>query len=533
MGIYLNPGNENFKSALRSEIYVDKSLLLKYTNSVVDTEQRCLCVSRPRRFGKSITADMLAAYYGKDCDSSGMFAELKISTDKSYKEHLNQYHVIHVDMNTFCHKRDAATRLEITASQAVDLFHMEVIKELRKQFGECVKEDAADLPTVLADVNDVLGEKFVIIIDEWDTIFRENKLDTKAQDAYIDLLRGLFKNATSKKFLKLAYITGILPVKKYGTESALNNFDEFTMIQADPLEKYVGFTENEVRELYQKYEMSFEEAKGWYDGYVLGDHVHIYNPKSVVDSLRRKRISNYWTSTETYESLKTYIGMNYEGLKDAVVSMISGGRIRIDTGTFENDMVHFASRDDVLTVLIHLGYLAYEAEQGEVYIPNEEVRSAFVRAVKKNKWDKVIQAIEASDMLLKATWSQDEQAVARAVEKVHMDHTSILQYNDENALSCVISLAYYNAVDEYTLIRELPAGKGYADVVFLPRRNSEKPAMIVELKCGKSTRTALDQIRERRYAEALEEYKGNLLLVGINYEKESKEHQCEIEKIVW
>ena len=533
MGIYLNPGNENFKSALRSEIYVDKSLLLKYTNSVVDTEQRCLCVSRPRRFGKSITADMLAAYYGKDCDSSGMFAELKISTDKSYKEHLNQYHVIHVDMNTFCHKRDAATRLEITASQAVDLFHMEVIKELRKQFGECVKEDAADLPTVLADVNDVLGEKFVIIIDEWDTIFRENKLDTKAQDAYIDLLRGLFKNATSKKFLKLAYITGILPVKKYGTESALNNFDEFTMIQADPLEEYVGFTENEVRELYQKYEMSFEEAKGWYDGYVLGDHVHIYNPKSVVDSLRRKRISNYWNQTETFEALRSYIDMNFEGLKDAVVSMISGGRIRIDTGTFENDMVHFASRDDVLTVLVHLGYLAYEAEQGEVYIPNEEVRSAFVRAVKKNKWDKVIQAIEASDMLLKATWSQDEQAVARAVEKVHMDHTSILKYNDENALSCVISLAYYNAVDEYTLIRELPAGKGYADVVFLPRRNSEKPAMIVELKCGKSTRTALDQIRERRYAEALEEYKGNLLLVGINYEKESKEHQCEIERIMW
>lgn len=533
MGIYLNPGNENFKSALRSEIYVDKSLLLKYTNSVLDTEQRYLCVSRPRRFGKSITADMLAAYYGKDCDSSGMFAELKISSDKSYKEHLNQYHVIHIDMNTFCHKRDAATRLEITASQAVDLFHMEVIKELRKQFGECVKEDAADLPTVLAHVNDVFGEKFIIIIDEWDTIFRENKLDIKAQDAYIDLLRGLFKNATSKKFLKLAYMTGILPVKKYGTESALNNFDEFTMIQAEPLEEYVGFTENEVRELYQKYRLNFDEAKSWYDGYVLGGHVHIYNPKSVVDSIRRKRISNYWTSTETYESLKTYIGMNYEGLKDAVVSMISGGRIRVDTGTFENDMVHFASRDDVLTVLIHLGYLAYEAEQEEVYIPNEEVRSAFVSAIKKNKWNKVIQAIEASDMLLKATWSQDEQAVAKAIEKIHMDHTSILQYNDENALSCVISLAYYNAIDEYTMIRELPAGKGYADVVFLPRRNSERPAMIVELKCGKSTKAALDQVRERRYIETLEEYKGNLLLVGINYDKVSKVHQCEIEKMVW
>lgn len=212
---------------------------------------------------------------------------------------------------------------------------MEVIKELRKQFGECVNEDAADLPSALAHVNDALGEKFIIIIDEWDTIFRENKFDIKAQDAYIDLLRGLFKNATSKKFLKLAYMTGILPVKKYGTESALNNFDEFTMIQAEPLEEYVGFTENEVRELYQKYRLNFDEAKSWYDGYVLGGHVHIYNPKSVVDSIRRKRISNYWTSTETYESLKTYIGMNYEGLKDAVVSMISGGRIRVDTGTFE------------------------------------------------------------------------------------------------------------------------------------------------------------------------------------------------------
>ena len=533
MGIYLNPGNENFKSALRSEIYVDKSLLLEYTNSVMDTEQRCLCVSRPRRFGKSITADMLAAYYGRGCDSFDLFADLKIASKECFRKHLNQYHVIHIDMNTFCHKRDADTRLEITALQAVDLFHMEVIEELRKQFGTCVKNDIADLPTALAHVNDALGEKFIIIIDEWDTIFRESKSDTKAQDAYIDLLRGLFKNAPSKKFLKLAYITGILPVKKYGTESALNNFDEFTMIQAEPLEEYVGFTEWEVQTLYQKDQIDLEEAKSWYDGYVLGNHLHIYNPKSVVDSLRRRRISNYWTSTETYESLKTYIGMNYEGLKDAVIAMISGGRIRIDTGTFENDMIHFSSRDDVLTVLIHLGYLAYDVDTEEVYVPNEEVRSAFVRAVKKNKWKKVIQAIEASDFLLKATWSQDEQAVAEAVEKIHMDHTSILQYNDENALSCVISLAYYNAVDEYTLIRELPAGKGYADVVFLPRRSSDKPAMIVELKCGKSTKAALDQIKERRYAEALEEYKGNLLLVGINYEKESKKHQCEIEKLVW
>lgn len=408
MGIYLNPGNENFKSALRSEIYVDKSELLKYTNEVLDTEQRYLCVSRPRRFGKSITADMLTAYYGRNCSSEELFAGLEISRTEEYRRHLNQYNVIHVDMNTFRHKRDYRTRQEISALQAVDSFHMEIIKELHIQFGDCIGDDAADLPAVLAQVNNRTGEKFIIIIDEWDTIFREDKLDTTAQKAYIDLLRGLFKSSVSKKFLKLAYITGILPVKKYGTESALNNFDEFTMIQAEPLAKYVGFTEEEVRDLYQQYDMNFEEAKKWYDGYSLGKHLHIYNPKSVVDSLRRKCISNYWTSTETYESLKTYIGMNYDGLRDSVVEMLSGGRCRIDTGTFENDMVSFASRDDVLTVLIHLGYLAYDAKTEEVYIPNEEVRSAFVRAVKKNKWDTVIRAINDSENLLKATWRRDE-----------------------------------------------------------------------------------------------------------------------------
>ena len=398
MGQYLNPDNLGFASAVNSQIYVDKTGMLDYLNQVIGTEQRYVCVSRPRRFGKSIAARMAAAYYSRGCRSEALFSKYEIAKSRDFKKNLNQYPVIHLDI----------AELKVTMPKGEDLavyLQKCVIEELRKEYSLSDKRDEISLPLALAEINERTKDRFIIIIDEWDAVFREDLHNQKVQDAYIDLLRGLFKNAPSKKFLKLAYITGILPVKKYGTESALNNFDEFTMIQAEPLEEYVGFTEREVQTLYQKYQIDFEEAKSWYDGYVLGNHLHIYNPKSVVDSLRRRRISNYWTSTETYESLKTYIGMNYEGLKDAVIAMISGGRIRIDTGTFENDMIHFSSRDDVLTVLIHLGYLAYDVDTEEVYVPNEEVRSAFVRAVKKNKWKKVIQAIEASDFLLKATWS--------------------------------------------------------------------------------------------------------------------------------
>lgn len=533
MGVYLNPGNEGFKEAIRSEIYVDKSMLIAYTNKVMDTTQKTMCISRPRRFGKSMAAEMITAYYGKGCDSRSLFENLKIANTLEFEEHLNQYYVIHVDMNTFRHKRVAGSREKISAMDAIDLFHMEVIKELREEFGDCVEETAVDLPTVLVNIHEHTGEKFIIIVDEWDTIFREDKQDVKAQEAYIDLLRGLFKDSTSKKFLKLAYITGILPIKKYGTQSALNNFKEFTMINAGQLSEYVGFTEDEVFELCKQYNMNFVEAKRWYDGYSFRKIHHVYSPNSVVNAMLDGEYDNYWTRTETYESLKSYISMNYDGLQDAIVQMIAGGRCKVNPGKFQNDMTSFESKDDILTLLIHLGYLAYNQDQKEVYIPNEEVRSEFKNAIEDTGWDSVIQAIKASDNLLKATWQKDSEKVALGIEKVHMENTSILSYNDENSLSCVISLAYYNAINEYILVREMPAGKGYADVVFLPRKHSDKPAMIVELKYGKSVDGAIEQIKEKQYFKGLEEYKGSLLLVGINYDKEKKTHQCSIEEMVW
>lgn len=532
MGIYLNPGNEGFRTAISSKIYVDKTGLLEYTNSVLDSEQGRICISRPRRFGKSIAAEMLVAYYGKGYSSDELFQGLKIEKASDYRNHLNQYNVIHVDMNTLRHRRIAGTRDKISAMETVDRFHMEVIRELREEFGECVKEQVTDLPTALMNVYEATGDKFVIIIDEWDTLFREDKQDERAQEAYIDMFRGLFKDAPSKKFLKLAYITGILPIKKYGTQSALNNFDEFTMTNPSVLAEYVGFTEDEVKALCTEYDMDFAETKRWYDGYSFRKVQHLYSPNSVVKAMCRRDFDNYWTRTETYESLKNYICMNYDGLKDTIVRMLAGASDKVNSNKFQNDMVSFESKDDILTLLVHLGYLAYNQDTQQVYIPNEEVRSEFKNAIEETGWDSVIRAIETSDALLKATWNEDSDAVATGIQKVHMENTSILQYNDENALSCVVSLAYYNAINEYTLVREMPAGKGFADIVFLPRKHSDKPAMIMELKYDGSVDSALNQIKTKQYASALNGYKGTVLLVGINYDAKSKEHQCKIEKMI-
>ena len=531
MGLYFNTGVEKFNSALRSKIYIDKTGLLEYTNSVINSEARYLCISRPRRFGKSIAAAMLSAYYGKGFDSDAVFHDKKIAQSSFYKKYMNQYDVIEVDMNTFRHWLDLRTGKTVTASQTVSLFRQEVVKEIINAYPDCFDVEDMDLPNAMAVVHAKTGTQFIVIIDEWDTIFREDAQDEEAQKSYLELLRGLFKNATSKEFLALGYLTGILPIKKYGTQSALNNFDEFTMINPEPLEEYVGFTENEVRGLCLEHQMDFEALKQWYDGYQLGSSFHIYNPKSVVDSIRRKKIANYWTRTETYESLKKYISMNFDGLRDDVAKMLGGGRCKVNPDKFQNDMVTFKSRDDVIALLIHLGYLAYDYEHHEVYIPNEEVRSEFCNAMEGNEWKSVMDAVEASDLLLRITWKQDSAKVAEAIEKIHRENTSIIKYNDENSLSCIITLAYYSAIEKYTLIRELPAGEGFADIAFLPKKQTDCPAMIVELKYDKTAESAIDQIKKKKYTGVLGDYSGNILLVGINYDKKSKKHECKIEKI--
>ena len=520
MGIYLNPGNNKFKRAVNSDIYVDKTGLIKYTNSIVDTLQSCVCVSRPRRFGKSMAADMLTAYYSKGCDSRELFSGLEIAKDESFEEHLNKYDTIFLNMQEFLSRSSNVKEL-------LERVEGKVIRELKKQYPEVELYDENDLAETMQDIFAESECPFIVIIDEWDCIFREFKHDKAAQEIYLDFLRDLLKD---KEYIYLAYMTGILPIKKYGTHSALNMFDEFSMIDPGPLAEYVGFTEKEVEALCQKYQMDINEIKNWYDGYSFEEVESVYSPKSVVSCMRLGKLGNYWNQTETFEALQIYIDMNFEGLRDDILSMIAGETVPVNTRSFTNDMTTFRTEDDVLTLLIHLGYLGYRYADKTVFIPNEEIRSEYVSAIAVSDWGEVSKALKNSADTLQAIWQGREEQVAEGIRQAHFE-TSHLQYNDENALSYTISLALYAARNFYTVHRELSGGKGFADIVYVPRKRFlDKPALVVELKWDKNAEGAIQQIKEKEYCRSLEEYKGNLLLVGINYDKKTQVHTCKIEQ---
>ena len=523
MGRYLNLGNAGFVS-IRRGLYVDKTMLIDFINKTLGTKEKLTCVSRPRRFGKSFATQMLCAYYDKNCDSSELFKDLKISHTKNFDTYRNCYNVIYLDITWFISTAE-------DTEDIVKYMQREVIKELRSTFPDSTSEQKS-LPVALSDISDKTGDKFIIIIDEWDALFRETKENVALQKEYLKFLRGLFKSSVTDKMIEAAYMTGILPIKKYGTQSALTDFREYTMIQPSMLAEYVGFTEQEVRTLCKTYHLDFDEVKKWYDGYSFSRIPSVYNPNSIVQAIKNGEFGDYWTETETYESLKFYIDMNLDGLKEAIISMLGGLRCKINTRTFQNDMSNIKNKDDVLTLLVHLGYLAYDSEKKEVYIPNQEIADEFKNAVEYSGWEGISAALQTSERLLEATIQMDTETVAQELDKVHMSNTSILAYNNELALSCAITIAYYTAKKDYTIIREYPAGKGFADMVFIPRKYVDKPALIIELKWNHSVQGAIRQIKEKHYTGALEAYMDNLLLVGIAYDRKSKKHECVIEKYV-
>ena len=473
-----------------------------------------------------MAANMLAAYYDRSENTEELFQNLAIREDKSYKENLNQYDVIKINMQEFL-------SMSGTMEEMLEMLKNYLAADFEETYPEVRFRDEKNLIQVMKDVFSYTRCPFVILIDEWDCLFREYKQDKDAQKKYLDFLRAWLKD---KDYVALAYMTGILPIKKYGSHSALNMFTEYSMTDPGDLAEYFGFTEREVSALCKKYEMSFEEAKTWYDGYQLiahrqtGDKIYsMYSPKSVVEAMLRHKFGTYWNQTETYEALKIYIQMDMDGLKDSVVRMLAGEAVPIHIGTFSNDMTTFATKDDVLTLLVHLGYLTYNSINETVSIPNKEVSREYVNAISTMNWHGVADSVESSRKLLESLWAMDADAVAAGVEKAH-EEISILQYNDENSLSCTIQLAFYFAREYYTMVRELPAGKGFADVCMIPRPcHLDKPAIVIELKWDKSAVGAIEQIREKQYGNALKDYQGNLLLAGINYNKKTKKHECVIE----
>ena len=519
--MYVNVDNHLFKRVRNSE-YVDKSELIALTNKVIDTEDQYICVTRPRRFGKSVTVKMLNAYYSKGCDSKALFSDLKIASSPDFESHLNQHDVIYLDMTEFADNKD-------NGNKYLENLNTNVVSELKDTYRDFFDKDKSySLPEAIR----CLKKRFIFIIDEWDFVFREYPNNSTLQENYIDLLRALFKGA-GERFVNLAYITGILPIARYNTQSALNNFSEYTMLNPGPFSQYYGFTENEVKTQCEKYKLDFETTKFWYDGYKVGVY-DLYNPNSIIELAKHGVYKSYWSATAAYDLVKEAINLNFEGLKDDIIKLCSGTSIRIyDIESFNTAEKNFPNKDSIYVYLVHLGYLGYNDEDSTIYVPNEETRRELLHSVRDNHWPQYESALKLSEQVVVATENKDTETIANLLAKVHEDKVPVLEYNSESALRYVVLMSYLAAEKDYLApLNEFPTGKGFADIVYLPKKVSKngKPALIIELKKDASAKVALEQIKERDYVSRVKEYTDNILLIGINYDSKSKQHSCIIEK---
>ena len=528
MGKYLNPGNEAFSEIIKG-YYIDKTGLIEVVNNTINRTGKLTCLSRPRRFGKSFTAHMLCAYYDCSCDSHELFDRYAISESKTYEEYINKFNVIVIDVTGFISMVKLSNG-KIEISDIPSMIADDVRNDIIKDKSELSKIQS--LEDCLLEYVKITGKKFVFIIDEWDALIREAKDDNGAQQVYLNFLRGLFKNSNVTPYVvAAAYMTGILPIKKDGSQSAISDFREYSVLDPRRFDIYTGFTEEEAKQICAAYDMDFEEAKKWYDGYSVGRIKSIYNPYSLMQAMDAGEYGSYWKKTSAADSLETYINMNFEGLKEDIVRLISGEEIEVYTNDFANDFETFTSKDDVMTLMIHLGYLAYDKHNKSVRIPNVEIREEFNSLIRKANMNKLAGLIEASKKLLSDTIAGNTDAVVSAIEGIRESDYAPNYYNNEQALRYVIKFAYVVCVDKYMKIEELPSGKGIADVVYIPKKNTPDPALVIELKWNKTDKAAIGQIKEKKYPAVLQDYGGDIVLVGINYNEKAKEHSCEIERI--
>lgn len=468
MGRFLNRDNQRYAKFSTTKYFVDKTGMINRLLEK-DDDEKFLCCSRPRRFGKSITAHMLVAYFSRGADSRSLFEPLRCVKDAVFLENLNKYDTIFMDIQAqFVQAADN----DMNPGQYI---RRNILGELQKEYPDLVN-DSMSVSTALSVVHAATGSEFVIIFDEWDYPIRELAGNSRERLDYIEFLRMMFKNAEAQDYVRMAYLTGILPMVRAKGQSAVNNFDEYTMIDARDLGGDIGFVEAEVRELCERYGVSVDEMKRWYDGYDLGG-VEVYNPLSVVRAVESGRFRQYWTETGTYEDIRSLIEHDFDGLKEAVIQMLSGNRIPVN---------------DPLS-----SFLKYSKEA------------------------------------LAAVLEGDQERVAGLVQKVHDDFISSIEYNDENSLSCTVMIALLASFAYYQRpVREFPCGKGFADLVYLPLPQCpQRPVIIMELKWNHSAATAITQIKEKCYPDSLKAYYGEILLVGISYEKKTKEHTCVIERV--
>ena len=522
MGRFLNLGNRNFAEFSRTQYFVDKSGLI---NKLLkkDITEKFICNSRARRFGKSVTADMLVAYFSKGADSKSLFEPLKCVKDELFLESMNAYDTIFVDIQA---QFKEAEELMVSPVQYI---RSGLIGELREAYSDLVSGETA-LAAMLSAVYEKTNNRFVIIFDEWDYPIREFGEDNPDRQAYVELLRGLFKSNAAKSYIRLAYLTGIMPVVRTKGQSAVNNFVEYTMTNPMDLAQDIGFTESEVQALCERSGVDYGLMREWYNGYDLNG-IAMYNPLSVVRALASGRFQQYWTVTGTYGDIDDLINKNFDGLREEIIKMLSGNRIPINVSNGKNDLQFFKNKSEVITALIHLGYFAYDADTREAYVPNKEIQEVFYQYMEDNESDNLSRFMKVSEGILNAVLECNAEETARQIQSVHNDFVSSIEYNDENSLSCTIMIALISAFRYYHKpVREFPCGRGFADIVYLPLSNyPNRPVIVVELKWDQSAETAIAQIRKKQYPESLREYSGEILLVGIDYDKKTKEHSCVIE----
>lgn len=528
MGTYLNPGNANFAEMVATGRYVDKTMLIDLTNRrLCDPTFKFVCVSRPRRFGKSLAGDMLVAYYSKGADSGNLFAPYKISGTADFGRNLNKFNVVYIDMNAMNNSWQELPE-DRRPKCVVHLVNQLVCAEFEEEFPGTGFGNCLTLADCILRAYSKKGETFIIIIDEYDVLIRE-QVSEKDLDVYRAFLNSLFKNANIKSAIPLAYLTGILPIMKDKVQSKLNTFRPYNMLYAGEFSEFAGFTSGEVSGLCREYGRDYELCRSWYDGYRLRDF-EVYNPEAVMEAVTTGEFRSYWSGTSTYEVVAQKIRMNFSGIRDDVVAMLAGEKIPVSVDMYDNTMSGLRCKDDVYTFLIHLGYLAYDEKSQECYIPNREIHEEWRKAVRNNPdYEVTNRIIRDSERLLSATLAGDGEAVAVALDRSHGHVTSNLSYNNEQSLQSAIYLAYIYALNLYTVVKEMTAGRGYADIVYIPFDKS-RAALIVELKRNKSAGTALTQIKEKQYFDCLSGWSGRILFVGVNYDESTKKHECRIEE---
>ena len=586
MGNILNPGNDNsfikLVKAKDTRVFVDKTDFIEKTNALFNTDGNLLAVTRPRRFGKTVTAHMLSAYYSKGYAGQKIFDDLKISYKDCFSEHLNRYDVIYIDMNSidgrYKNYLKKTKRVQVVES-LVDYLEYSIIRELRgqKNFAECFENNDIEntgLLEALSALQTDLNAQFIFIMDEWDLVYREYPHDEPLQKSFINLLKDLFKSDDGYACFTLVYLTGILPIKKYNSQSALNGFDEYNMLSPGDFADYFGFTEDEVAEIVKspKCQISLQELKEWYEGYKIRG-TDIYNPNSVTKAVSRNECISYWSGTSSNEEVVRLINMNFDGIRNDILHLIEGREISFNCGRFQNDMVSIKSEDDVLCLLVCLGYLGCKnpdddifedekssdcnrkgtttqqtekTEQDEqtktankknrriAYVPNAEIKSALMDIVREQDWYERMDTIRRSENLLRAIRSLDGKRTAELIQEVHNSPSvSIYDYNSESALTfCVITGLLWSTLDDYDCHREDQSGKGRVDLVYEPSVKGSEPLILIEFKYGESAETALQQIKTQEYYRRYtKKYAKNIILVGINYDPKTKDHQCLIEKL--